>query len=91
MQTMHGCTAQAGLLQRGRMAIFGLPKRKMFRTRPKENTMFTRLSNALRHLLPISIAEIERDYLNGAISHVDLERRMRDVDGGMFRRWGFDS
>lgn len=35
-------------------------------------------------------AELERAYLNAAVSLVDLERRERDIDGGLFRRSSFD-
>ena len=37
-----------------------------------------------------SIAELERDYLNASVSRVDLERRQRDIDNGLFRRSTFD-
>lgn len=37
-----------------------------------------------------SRAEVERDYLNAAVSLVDLERREREVDLGLFRRSSFD-
>jgi hypothetical protein len=36
------------------------------------------------------IAELERDYLNASVSRVDLERRQREVEGGLFRRSSFD-
>jgi hypothetical protein len=34
--------------------------------------------------------EAERDYLNGAVSRYDLERRQREVEAGLFRRSSFD-
>lgn len=37
-----------------------------------------------------SRAEVERDYLNASVSLVDLERRQREVDSGLFRRSSFD-
>jgi hypothetical protein len=36
------------------------------------------------------VAEIERDYLNASVSRIDLERRQREVEGGLFRRSSFD-
>jgi hypothetical protein len=42
-----------------------------------------------RHGFP-TIAELERDYLNASVSRFDLERRQREVDGGLFRRSSFD-
>jgi len=36
------------------------------------------------------IAELERDYLNASVSRIDLERRQREVDAGLFRRSSFD-
>ena len=52
--------------------------------------MFARIASALRRFHPPSIAEVERDYLNASVSRIDLERRMREVDGGRFRRSPFD-
>ncbi|WP_164517330.1 DUF3563 domain-containing protein [Tabrizicola piscis] len=37
-----------------------------------------------------SLAELERDYLNASVSRIDLERRQREVDNGLFRRSSFD-
>ena len=37
-----------------------------------------------------SLAELERDYLNASVSRIDLERRQRDIDNGLFRRSSFD-
>lgn len=36
------------------------------------------------------IADLERAYLNASVSVIDLERRQREVDGGLFRRSSFD-
>ena len=36
------------------------------------------------------IAELERAYLEASVSRIDLERRQREVDGGLFRRSSFD-
>jgi hypothetical protein len=37
-----------------------------------------------------SIADMERSYLESSISLVDLERRQREIDGGLFRKSSFD-
>ena len=52
--------------------------------------MFARIAAALRKFELPSIAEAERDYLNCSVSMIDLERRMREVDGGKFRRSMYD-
>lgn len=36
-----------------------------------------------------SVADLERAYLNGCVSLVDLERRQREIDQGLFRRSSF--
>ncbi|WP_374373071.1 hypothetical protein [Tabrizicola sp.] len=36
------------------------------------------------------IADLERAYLEGSSSLVDLERRQREIDQGLFRRSSFD-
>jgi hypothetical protein len=36
------------------------------------------------------VAEVERDYLNASVSRIDLERRQREVESGLFRRSSFD-
>lgn len=48
--------------------------------------MFAHITAALRRFQTPGIAEVERDYLNGSVSMIDLERRMREIDGGLFRR-----
>jgi Protein of unknown function (DUF3563) len=35
-------------------------------------------------------ADLERAYLDGSVSIIDLERRQREIDGGLFRRSAFD-
>ena len=37
-----------------------------------------------------TLAEIERAYLNASVSRIDLERRQREIDNGLFRRSSFD-
>lgn len=36
------------------------------------------------------IADLEYAYLSGSTSLVDLERRQREIDQGLFRRSSFD-
>ena len=36
------------------------------------------------------IADLERAYLNNSVSLIDLERRQREVEQGLFRRSSFD-
>ena len=48
--------------------------------------MFARLKTVLNSLQGPSIEEMEHRYLEGAVSRIDLERRERDVDAGLFRR-----
>jgi hypothetical protein len=36
------------------------------------------------------IAELERAYLNASVSRIDLERRQREVESGLFRRSSFE-
>lgn len=37
-----------------------------------------------------SIAELERAYLNASVTRIDLERREREIENGLFRRSSFD-
>lgn len=53
--------------------------------------MLARLRNYLSAFSVPTIAEVERDYLNASVSHIDLERRERQIADGMFRRSGFDA
>lgn len=52
--------------------------------------MFSQVKSFLRGLKMPTRQELELDYLNGAVSHVDLERRQRQIDSGLFRRSAFD-
>jgi hypothetical protein len=53
-------------------------------------TMFKLFKSLIsRGSLPL-IAEVERDYLNASVSRIDLERRQREVESGLFRRSSFD-
>ena len=51
--------------------------------------MFKRFKSALRALRPPSYEELERAYLEQSMSRIDLERREREIERGLFRR-GFD-
>ncbi|MEZ5796446.1 MAG: hypothetical protein R3D63_02460 [Paracoccaceae bacterium] len=48
--------------------------------------MFDRLKSALAALRPLNQQELERAYLNAAVSRYDLECREREVQQGKFRR-----
>jgi hypothetical protein len=52
--------------------------------------MFDRLKSAVARFRLPSRAELERDYLNAAVSAYDLERRQNEVERGLFRNSGFD-
>jgi hypothetical protein len=52
--------------------------------------MLTMFKSLISHRVFPSIAELERSYLNASVSHIDLERRQREVDNGLFRRSSFD-
>jgi hypothetical protein len=36
------------------------------------------------------IADLERSYLDASVSRIDLERRQREIENGLFRRSSFD-
>lgn len=40
-------------------------------------------------LLP-TIRDLERAYLDASVSRIDLERRQREIELGLFRRSSFD-
>jgi hypothetical protein len=54
----------------------------------------TAMFNLFKSLISLRVrplvAEIERDYLNASVSRIDLERRQREVENGLFRRSSFD-
>jgi Protein of unknown function (DUF3563) len=52
--------------------------------------MFNFIKSALSARSFPSRRELERDYLNAAVSLYDLERREREVENGLFRRSSFD-
>ncbi len=47
--------------------------------------MLTILKSLLSQRFVPSIADQERDYLNGSVSRYDLECREREIDRGRFR------
>lgn len=47
--------------------------------------MFDFIRALIRGFHRPSVAELEREYLNGAANRVDLEFRERQIDRGMFR------
>jgi Protein of unknown function (DUF3563) len=52
--------------------------------------MYNLFKSLISNLSLPRIAELERAYLNASVSRGDLERRQREVDGGLFRRSSFD-
>jgi hypothetical protein len=48
--------------------------------------MLSLIKSLILHRNTRSVAERERDYLDAAVSRFDLERREREIDGGLFRR-----
>jgi hypothetical protein len=52
--------------------------------------MFKLFKSLMSYRGPSLIADIERDYLNASVSRIDLERRQREVENGLFRRSSFD-
>jgi hypothetical protein len=48
--------------------------------------MFAQVKEFFRAFHIPTCEELERDYLNGAISRADLEFRQRQVDSGLFRQ-----
>lgn len=51
--------------------------------------MLNRVKSFLTILLPPTVEDRERAYLNESVSRIDLERRERAVDQGMFRHRAF--
>jgi hypothetical protein len=80
------------------MRITGLPdgpyyaavQRPIFKTRRKDHIMFNLFKSLVSGKAFPRIADLERAYLNASVSINDLERRQREVDGGLFRRSSFD-
>ena len=65
-------------------------QRPIFKTRRKDNMMFNLFKSLVSGKAFPRIADLERAYLNASVSINDLERRQREVDGGLFRRSSFD-
>ncbi|MDP3647225.1 DUF3563 family protein [Tabrizicola sp.] len=69
-------------------AFYAALRHPIFASQGKGKPMLNFIKTALRNFP--SVREIERDYLNAAVSRYDLERRQREVDNGLFRRSSFD-
>jgi hypothetical protein len=52
--------------------------------------MLTMFKSLISNRLFPTLGELERDYLNASVSRIDLERRQREVENGLFRRSSFD-
>jgi hypothetical protein len=50
--------------------------------------MFASLKRAARNFRVANPADLETEYLNGAVDRIDLEVRQREIDRGLFRRRG---
>jgi len=62
----------------------------IFWPRRKDVIMFNLFKSLVSGKAFPRIADLERAYLNGSVSLVDLERRQREIDQGLFRRSSFD-
>ncbi|MBL4929928.1 DUF3563 family protein [Fuscibacter oryzae] len=51
--------------------------------------MLNRVKSFLNTLLPPTVEDRERAYLNESVSRTDLERRERMIEQGMFRHRAF--
>jgi hypothetical protein len=47
--------------------------------------MYNLFKSLIEHRSERPVAELERAYLNAAVSRYDLERREREVERGLFR------
>ncbi|WP_295016784.1 hypothetical protein [Tabrizicola sp.] len=65
-------------------------RRPIFNPRRKDIIMFNLFKSLISGKAFPRIAELERAYLEASVSRIDLERRQREVDGGLFRRSSFD-
>jgi hypothetical protein len=82
MRLAHGGTSASGV-ERCTAATYLLHRRR--------SEAMLNLFKSLIALRGASIiAEVERDYLNASVSRIDLERRQREVENGLFRRSSFD-
>jgi hypothetical protein len=65
-------------------------QRPIFGSRRKDIIMFNLFKSLVSGKAFPRIADLERAYLNASVSRIDLERRQREVDNGLFRRSSFD-
>jgi hypothetical protein len=65
-------------------------RRPIFLPRRKDTIMFNLFKSLVSGNAFPRIADLERDYLNASVSRIDLERRQREVENGLFRRSSFD-
>ncbi len=52
--------------------------------------MMTFIKFLLTPRLMPTIRDLERTYLNASVSRIDLERRQREIELGLFRHSAFD-
>ena len=65
-------------------------QRPIFWARRKDTIMFNLFKSLVSGKAFPRIADLERAYLDASVSRIDLERRQREVDNGLFRRSSFD-
>jgi hypothetical protein len=61
-------------------------RRPIFGTRRKGSTMINLLKSLFPAQAPGALTARELAYLEGAVSRIDLERREREIDRGLFRQ-----
>jgi hypothetical protein len=65
-------------------------RRPIFKARRKDTIMFNLFKSLASGKVFPRLADLERDYLNASVSRIDLERRQREIENGLFRRSSFD-
>jgi hypothetical protein len=65
-------------------------QRPIFSARRKDIIMFNLFKSLVSGKAFPRIADLERAYLDASVSRIDLERRQREIDNGLFRRSSFD-
>jgi hypothetical protein len=65
-------------------------QRPIFPSSRKDITMFNLFKSLASGKAFPRVADLERAYLNASVSLIDLERRQREIDSGLFRRSSFD-
>jgi hypothetical protein len=61
-------------------------RRPIFLARRKDGIMLNILKSLMAMKPANSITERERAYLEASVSRIDLERREREIDSGLFRQ-----